>query len=209
MRLNKIFSSHMVFAAQKPIKIYGSGAGKAEITFAGQTNTVISEDDNWIVKFPPMGYGGPYELKAVFADSEVILEDIFVGEVYLFAGQSNMQFKIKESSASNCAFDSNEKLRLFSTDRIEKTDYFTADDGWQVCKADEVKEWSAIAYFVSNEITKKDVAVGAVACYQGASVIESWVPKGTFEKLNINIPDDKKYPDHFHEFYGQWNADGQ
>ena len=34
MKLNPIFRSHMVFAVGKPIRIYGEGAGKVEISFA-------------------------------------------------------------------------------------------------------------------------------------------------------------------------------
>ena len=36
MKLNKIFSSHMVFAKGLPIRVYGEGEGVAKITFAGK-----------------------------------------------------------------------------------------------------------------------------------------------------------------------------
>lgn len=209
MELNKIFTSHMVFAAKKPIRIYGTGKGTAKITFAAYEKTVLSENDNWFIEFEPMEYGGPYKLEAEFPDRKITLEDIYVGEVFLFAGQSNMQFKMKESSTPEEEYRANSRLRLFSTDRIEKTDKFTSDDGWVVCDEKDIGDWSAIAYHTSYEVLmEKDVAIGVVVSYQGASVIESWVPEGTFEKYGINLPVEEKFVDHTCEEYSKWNGDG-
>lgn len=209
MELNKIFTSNMVFAANLPIRIYGKGRGTAKITFAGQTKTVISNDEKWFVEFSPMDYGGPYELCFNHQNENVILTDIFIGEVYLFAGQSNMQFKMRESSTDKAFYETNEKLRLFSTDRIEKTDYYTVGDGWVKCEKERVGDWSAITYLTGNEIVKsKNIAVGAITCYQGASVIESWVPKGVFKEKGIDISLEDKSVDHTYEMYTQWNQEG-
>ena len=38
MKLNSIFTSHMVFAKGMPIRIFGEGKGTAEITFACQSS---------------------------------------------------------------------------------------------------------------------------------------------------------------------------
>lgn len=209
MKLNSIFTSHMVLAKGLPIRIYGEGSGTVQVRFCGYQKTITSHEQKWLVEFPPMEYGGPYSMEVIFEDKTIVLEDIYIGEVILFAGQSNVQFKMEESNTPTEQYQSNCKLRLFSTDRIEKTDYFTASDGWVVCQKEQVAHWSALAYLAGNEISrKKDIAVGVIACYQGASVIESWVPKGTFEDRNIHIPLDKKHPDHVCEAFGQWNGDG-
>ena len=115
MKLNQIFTSHMVFASGLPIRIYGTGAGEAEIVFAGKTKRVISHEDEWLAEFPPMAYGGPYELVFTSAGETVVLEDIYVGEVYVFAGQSNMQIKMESASTEEALYEGHEKLRLFST----------------------------------------------------------------------------------------------
>lgn len=162
-----------------------------------------------MVEFPPMEYGGPYSMEVNFIDRKIILEDIYIGEVFLFAGQSNMQLKMHESNTPVEMYSSNDKLRIYSTDRIEGTDYYTTDDGWIVCEKECVPNLSALAYLTANEISnKKYIAVGIITCYQGASVIESWVPEKTFEKRNIDIPADKKFVDHTLEQYTAWNGDG-
>ena len=210
MKLNKIFSSNMVFAANLPIRIYGEGKGTAEITFAGNTKQFSSNDENWMVEFPPMPSGGPYTLKAVFDEETVVLENIYLGKVLLCAGQSNMQFKLKEANKPEEGVTANQKLRMFVTDRSEKNERFTPEDGWIVADEENIGDWSAIGYFVADKIAKRDgVAVGIIGCYQGASMIESWVPKGTYQNAGIDIPDLEKHPDYKNPIYSAWNGDGQ
>ncbi len=209
MKLNPIFTSSMVFAANQPIRIYGEGCGDAVITFAGQTKNITSTDEKWLVEFPAMEYGGPYDLTFTSDDETTVLTDIFVGEVYLFAGQSNMQFKLHESATPQEAYKTNDKLRLFSTDRIEDSDIFKAKDGWVKCTKGNAKDWTAIGYLTALELVeKKDIAVGVITTYQGASVIESWVPEGTFEKLGTGVPVDKRHGDHYSDICKDWNGDG-
>lgn len=210
MRLNNIFSSNMVFAEGLPVRIYGTGSGEAKITFAGQTKIVESNDDNWLVEFSPMQYGGPYTLTFETEKSVVSLEDIYIGDVYLFAGQSNMQFKVKDSLDSAALNDTVGNLRLFSTDRIENTDYYTSKDGWVKYQKEKVAEWSAVAYYTAKQIAEThNRAVGVITCYQGASVIESWVPSGIFKEHGIDIPIEQKHSDHTAQSFASWNSDGK
>ena len=132
MRLNKIFRSHMVFARNNPIRVYGDGQGTVSVNFAGNIKTITADKDKWLIEFPSMDYGGPYEMEVVLNGEKIVLEDIYVGEVYLLAGQSNLQFKLHESTTPKEMYESNNKLRLYTTDRIEKNEYYTSDDGWLV-----------------------------------------------------------------------------
>ncbi len=209
MILNKIYTSNMVFPAGKTITVCGTGEGSAEITFNGVTKAVSSEGGSWKVQFPSMGYGGPYELTFTYDGKKTVLDNIYIGEVFLMAGQSNMHFRLKGSSTPKEEWKSNKMLRLFNVDRMEEGDYFTSKDGWVECEAETAGEWSAIAYYVGQQISaKSNIAVGVIVCAQGASVIETWVPAGTFESRGIIVPHDKKFLDHFHEIFGRWNGDG-
>lgn len=197
----------MVFAAGQPIRVYGSGKGNVKITFAGISKSLVSESDTWLISFPPMDFGGPYELKAVFDDNTVLLQDIYIGKVFLCAGQSNMEFKIKEGNIPDRLLVPNEKLRMFVTDRLEP-ERFSAKDGWVKAEKNNIADWSAIGYLVGNGVSvNEDVAVGIIGCYQGASMIESWVPEGTFQADGIAVPDEKKHPDFCIKPFDTWNQD--
>ncbi len=51
------------------------------------------------------------------------------------------------------------------------------------------------------------IAIGIVSCYQGASIIESWMREETLEKLNIHIPDEEKHIDHTSDLFSAWNSE--
>ncbi len=214
MKLNPIFRDHMVFAAHLPIRIYGEGKGAATIRFAEQEISFASPEENWLVELQPMGYGGPYTLTVAFETETVTLQDVYVGDVYLFAGQSNMEWKLKQTNTPEEKREDNPLLRLFCAPRLGEEgpkERFTPADGWVTAAKDGIGDWSAIAYLAGNAVSKKKgVAVGAVCAYQGASVIESWVPKGTYEKAGLDIADALKTNTHlFSEGNLPWNEHGK
>ncbi len=209
MNFNRIFSSNGVFAAGKPILIYGEGEGVGKVEFAGVTCEVTCKNGKWQTQLPPMSYGGPYTLKLTCKDATITLDNIYVGEVYLLAGQSNIEFTLGESNTPKELYKSNEMLRGFFVDRITSNKLFSSNDGWVTAYEDTVYAWSAVGYLAGYEIAeKKNVAVGVIHCNQGASVIESWVPEGTFEGIGINIPVSERAVGHTMPEYQKWNTDG-
>ena len=211
MKLAPIFNHHMVFAANKPILIWGQGKGEITVRFAEFEQTVKAQNGMFVAAFRPLPYSGPHMLMVSSEDEEIILFDIFVGEVYLFAGQSNMQFKLGESNYPQYNYESNTALRLFSTKRIEAGEPYTPEDGWVTAKEDALETWPALPYLTARRIAEQNpgIAVGIIACYQGASVIESWLPKGALKAAGIHIKKEDLHPDHTHEIYGAWNKEGQ
>ena len=207
MRLDRMFTSHMVFAAGKPIYVWGEGTGCGSIEFDGEVRHFSSVDNRWEVEFPPKTYGGPYELRAEFDGETVVLEDIVIGEVYLLAGQSNLQFKISDGSEAGMQPDLSLDIRLYSPERLEANETLHPEDGW-VKNGDRIESWSAIGYLLGNHVAReKNVAIGLISCYQGASCIESWMPVGTLDKLGIHLTREEKFPDHFLGGFN-WNEDG-
>ena len=75
------------------------------------------------------------KLKNVVSDKNesVTLNNVYIGEVYLCSGQSNMQFKLCESTYPKEEYVSNKNLRLFSTERMLDNEHFKSHDGWVVC----------------------------------------------------------------------------
>ena len=125
-----------------------------------------------------------------------------------------MEWKLGTSNNPEELLQSNEKLRLFCAPRLgseAEKEHFKPTDGWVPAEKDTIGYWSAIGYLAGNAISqKKDIAVGVVCAYQGASVIESWVPKGTFEKYDIDIADALKTNTHFYsEDNLPWNEPGK
>ena len=201
MKLADIFGSGMVLAANKPIRIFGYGVGRATISFAGVCAEVISDANSWCVELPCMEYGGPYVLEFCTGDKMTRLDDIYIGEVYLFGGQSNMTMLLDETNTSDELYVNDDRIRHVTINPIPED-----ISNWEHATKTSIGKWSALGYLVCKEIAEeKNIHVGAILCARGASVIETWMPEGALEAIGITIPPTGKHRNHFDR---EFNVDG-
>ena len=195
----------MILQAEKPVRFFGEGAGVIVISFQDQSYKK-SVDGQWVVEIPAQPYGGPMDVTIHLNGDKKILKDVAFGDVYLCAGQSNMQFTIDEEVDTTPIMD-DEKIRYFVTDRVESYEGLKSIDGWKVCKANEVGGWSALGLHIAQNMRrKKDVYVGIVGCFQGASVIQSWMPERKLDD-SVDVPTGARHGDRTDRLYSQWNGD--
>ena len=116
MQLAAIFTDHMVLQRNKPIAVFGDGAGRGRIELDGAV-VEFEATDGFLVHLPPMEAGGPHEMTVTLDGETTVLTDILIGDVYLAGGQSNMQFKLHESSYAPDLWETEHLLRLYSADR--------------------------------------------------------------------------------------------
>ena len=195
MKLNQMFTDNMVFQANKPIRIFGEGKGTVSVEFSDNKVTEICKEDKWIIELPSMNYGGPYEFKIYLNEEEIILKDIYIGDVFLLAGQSNIELSLEfikypEEKLEGCPL-----VRAYMQDRVVLSPNIKSVDGWMICgETEKLKYWSALGYHTALNISKKkNVAVGLVFCYKGASIIESWLPEYIVGKEEYRIPYEERY----------------
>lgn len=190
MKLSALFSDHMVFQREKPIRIWGTGEGKVSVTLNSQTLfAVCNESGEWRVTFPPMPAGGPYTVALCDDTGAVQLNDVMIGEVWLAAGQSNMEmitgvtkdgFKLAEE------YGNNSMIRLFTVPRRTEPDFRTSnwhfegvaavDTPWEVCTEENALHFSAIGFYFADYLQRKEnIAVGIISCNYGGARIEAFI----------------------------------
>ena len=234
MKLNSIFSDNMVLQAGKPIRIFGQGDGTASAEIGGLRTSVISKSKNWCMELPAFEYGGPYELIIILNGETTILKNIYFGDVYLLSGQSNIELKIWETNTSQEHYADNDALRLFTVDRLEDEgahvltengwksidkagnlsdlagEHYRSNEGWIVAEKDSVCFWSALGYLIGDELLKRsDKKIGLIACYQGASVIQSWLPEHYLDETAFFVPLESRSPSARNPDYSCFNTDGK
>lgn len=210
LALSTPYQQGMVIAKNQPINITGTGNGRIRVTLAGKRARATVADGHWSATLPALKAGGPYTLTVRRGKDTLTLGDVWVGTVILASGQSNMQFRLRESSTPLTDCEADTLLRSFSLPRLEEGEPFTPADGWVRCSADNVGEWSAIGYLVGREIRRRTgEAVGIVNCYQGASVIEAWLPAAVMDNPDYQLPDEETHWDHRNTYYMTWNAPGR
>ena len=184
MKLAAIFTDHMVLQRGKPIPVFGPGGGTGKVTFCG-TTVSFEAQDGWRIHLPAMEAGGPYEMTVTLNDETITLNDILVGDVYLAGGQSNMQFRVEEST--DIPRIGNPRVRHFreghsaDENRNEHYDYTP----WQVATAEQLEGFSAIGYDVGRMLCEElDLPIGIISCNIGASRVDAW----TAPEI-VNAPD--------------------
>jgi sialate O-acetylesterase len=206
VRLPSLFSDNMVLQQKNDVNIWGwSDAGQEIIispSWNGKTYTATANiDGEWKILLPTPEAGGPYEI-SISDEQEIILKNVLIGEVWLCAGQSNMEMPMKGfmgqpvlGSNDDILRSSNPNIRFISVPRSCKT--IPQDDfegQWLKAEPKTVTNFSATAYYFGrllNEIL--DIPVGMVEVSYGGSCVEAWMSKetsGPFEEADIPGPTD-------------------
>ena len=93
-------SDGMVVQRGQPVVLSGTGAPRTTLTLTlgAQSELVAIEDDGrWKAVFSAMPHGGPYTLSASSGSHVVCIDDVWVGDVWVASGQSNMQMGLAET----------------------------------------------------------------------------------------------------------------
>ena len=119
VRLPHLFSSHMVLQRDVPVEIWG-WADKGEsvqILFADQKiKTKSDAQGRWSAKLPVRPAGGPYTLVVKGKKNTITLDDILMGDVWVCAGQSNMEWPLNmvNNAEAEVAAANHPNVRLFT-----------------------------------------------------------------------------------------------
>ncbi len=97
VRLPRIFTSHMVVQQELPIRMWGwADAGeRVTVSFAGQSESASADNaGRWLVTLKPMKADGKSHTLTVKGKNAIRLTNVVLGEVWIAAGQSNMNRRI-------------------------------------------------------------------------------------------------------------------
>ena len=187
-----MFTSHMVFQANKPVRFFGTGSGMVSVTFNGTKKSVCADGD-WLIEFEACDYGGPYEIQVELDGSITVLSDVWVGDVYLLAGQSNMQLRLELSKYPVENYTGNDNVRYYTADQPMPQKIVSAD-GWVQLTKKNAGMFPAIGYHIATTLATDNRKIGLIGCFQGASVIQAWLPEAIAKKEAFQVSE--KYKDH-------------
>lgn len=181
--LPDVLASSMVLQQKQAIPVWGKAEpGEAVmVEFAGQKrNAVADASGKWRVELAKMSASFSPQTMTITGKNKIVLTNILVGEVWLVSGQSNMQWRLPESTggAEATAAASHPNLRLFNVSRDVA---FKKKQGklgeWAACTPETVKEFSAAGYYFAVDLQKTlNVPVGLISSSYGGSQAEAWTP---------------------------------
>lgn len=175
----KLISDGMVLQRDLPIKIWGKGIPneKIRVSIAGAIgSSQVLPDSTWMVQLPPMPAGGPYELVVNLQT----VKDVYLGDVWVAGGQSNMEWPLKsgvigaEAEFSNADFP---MIRFFKVPKDYSAEEKADVSGglWKVANAENLPDFSAVAWFFAKQNhLEKGVPVGIIESNWGGTPAEGW-----------------------------------
>ena len=190
VKLPRILGNNMVLQRDAECKIWGwaSKGEKVTVTFRELVKTAkAGSDGRWMVTFPPMHEGGPYQMK-ISGKNTITLENILIGDVWVCSGQSNMEMSVSVSNNAQeeIAAASYPQIRLF---HVPHNIQFTpADDigqgEWQECNPATFSNFSAVGYFFGRYIHQETgVPIGLLFTAWGGTVAETWISEESIRQM--------------------------
>lgn len=207
VKLPAYFGDGMVLQQNASVLMHGSANAGAKVTIKTSWSkkpvvTSAGADGAWSAQLSTPSYGGPYSISISDGSAPLTLSNVLVGEVWICAGQSNMEMPMKGfrgqpthgTADMILSASPSRSLRLFRQERgwatTENDDF--APVSWTAASSDQVADFSAVGYVFANQLHAAlgDVPVGMIQCAWSMSTIETWMPRRCFEASfpEISLP---------------------
>ena len=199
------FGDGMVLQQKSSVPMHGTATAGAKVTINvswAKKAVVTTADANgtWSATLSTPAYGGPFTI-TVSDGKPLTLSNVLVGEVWICAGQSNMEMPMKgfrgqpTHGTADMILSASPRLNIRLLQ--QKNDWATTEKPeiepvkWTTATTDAVAEFSAVGYVFGKTIYDAlDVPVGLIQCDWSMSTIETWMPRSTFEAKfpEISLP---------------------
>lgn len=206
LKLPRLIGNGMILQQKKKVHIWGEDepGRKISVSFLGTEYTAdVDEGGTWEVYLNEMDAGSPYQMHIRDdAGEERIISDIAIGDVWICAGQSNMELPINRvmdrypQEIKTCA---NADIRTFKI--IERREFHgplkDLESGeWKPVTEETFPDFSATAYFFAKHMYRMTgVPIGLINASLGGSRIESWMGRDMLEGYDDFLAAADRYSD--------------
>lgn len=207
LSMPKVFQDHMVMQADKPLQVFGTSRSCVEVlvTLGGERKSVRSNESGcWQAVFASRQPSfEPIGLQVEAENESISFEDILIGDVWLCAGQSNMEWPVSASLNKTTATKNagQSGIRLFNLvgaargsggaytardfERLHPTKFM--DGKWRLAAADSISSFSAVGWYFGRALegalvtpaNDSSTPIGLINVSMGGTPTESWVDQGS------------------------------
>ncbi len=205
VKLHHLVSDNMIIQQQTDVRLWGwAKAGRKVVATTSWSNqraeAKADKQGRWLLtlKSPKASYE-PLSITFDDGDGQVIINNVLAGEVWVCAGQSNMEMPVK--GFGNCpVLNYNQEIidaagkcqvrsaKIPSIMRAEPQE--DAQTEWRECSPQTVGEFSATGYFFAKLVNRAlDIPIGLIEANKGGSRVESWLTKENLKKYTSDPTD--------------------
>ena len=204
--LPRLVSDGMIIQRDKPITIWGWADENERVTvrLAQQTLSTRAKNGRWFVTFEPLrvtqsNSGHPFRI-SIQANNRLDINNVLAGDVWIGAGQSNMELPISRVAPRYpdlIPSTSLPDIREFSVPTIYsfqgRQDDFPAGQ-WKSATSDNLAEFSAVGFFYARSLyLRYRVPIGIISLAVGGSPAEAWMSEEALAPWPSYLDQYKKY----------------
>jgi sialate O-acetylesterase len=190
LKLSSVLQSNMVVQQNGPFTVWGSAPAGETVSMqadwmATPIQVMAGADSKFsgIIPVPAVRKGDftSHQLTVTSPAGTLRLTNLLIGDVWLCSGQSNMQFKLRETldSARELPTATYPNIRLFSAGlNFSNAPLDSISGSWQACTPITARDFSAVAYHFGRELYQTlNVPIGLIFTGIGASAAQAYVPR--------------------------------
>jgi len=206
IKLPYFFASDMVLQQLSNAPVWGKANPGTEIIIKTTWDKSIykaktDSKGDWKVILKTPVAGGPYTIYIGEGKKNIVkLDNVYLGEVWLISGQSNMEMPMQgyrdqpvSGSAVEILKSGGKKIHWFKVNRSPssvKLDTVKRSE-WKIASPETTGELSATGWFFAKMLSEQlGVHVGLICSYYGGSTVEAWMRPELLHKYG-----DYKFPE--------------
>ena len=192
VKLPQFIRDSMILQRNAKINIWGwaSKGEKINVQFNGKTyKTRTGNDGKWMLQLSPMKAGGPFTME-VSGKNKITLHDILLGDVWLCAGQSNMEHQMKlhavkyPEEIANADYTEIRQFKVPNVTNLVSPQNDLQGGLWKWADSTNVKDFSAVAYFFAKDLYEKyHVPIGIINASWGGIPIEAMMSEKSLQSF--------------------------
>ena len=197
-----LFGNHALLQRSIPVPIWGTAepGETLTVTFGKISDTTTTDESgHWRVQLPAMEGGKTGDLIFKGSKGSVTSSDVLTGDVWLCAGQSNIEFPLSRAASApeEIAAAQLPNIRQFKVVPFSSlTPSKELKGNWVVCSPQRAGEFTAVGYYMARELYKQNsVPQGLINCTRGGTDIESWLSQAALQsrpEFQVVFDRDKK-----------------
>lgn len=158
---------------------------KIAAVFNGKTYAGTITDGKFTIYLPPAEAGGPYTLTLYTEKSKRTLTDIYVGEVFLLSGQSNMPFPVSHSESATGKTYEAVGDRIVQTIIVPQGMSSEPKSNLTLTWKSAGRDFSVLGYLFGLDMYDTlNIPIGLVLSATGGTSLSYWLPKSAYKELS-------------------------
>ena len=184
--LPALFSDGMVLQRESKVSIWGKSKPHQEIeivaSWGNRSKSTSDINGDWEIALKTKNAGGPHSIDITSQTEKITINDVLIGEVWLAAGQSNMEMDFDYCCNSTDKSDievstaNYQNIRMFNVKKhLSYKPTKNIKGEWTAAIGAKILPFSAVGYFFAKKMHNElNIPIGIIHASWGGSRAEAW-----------------------------------